>query len=698
MKNRTTFYLLAYALIMFANVVYSQWSKTLDGSMNCLAVSGTNTFVGTRNGIYLSADHGSTWTAVNNGLPISEPQGVFIRSIAIIDTNIFASTTDYGIYLSTDNGTNWSVLNSTLSVLSFAVSGTNLFAACGSSGVFLSIDNGKNWSNVSAGISGSVRKLAASGANLYAGTNNAGIFLSTDQGASWAAINNGLTSLGVDAITTMGTSLFAGTGSDGVFRSTNNGASWTAANSGLTSLYAYSFAVHDHTLFSGSYEDGVFVSTNDGANWTAVNTNIAEDYNHLLTINDLVVSGTNLIAATNLMGVWKISLNGTNFIITPDSIAFGSTSIGDSVVYSATVSNILSVNPLSISNVTSSGDYHVYPNPSATFPIMIEPSSSYMFSISFKPGSPGFSQKNITFTHNGIGDSTSIIVSGTGVSSTDWAQFKIPINVTIDSAGIKDWSDQNNYSFHLQIGVSGDGPGGTILDNSYSPDIGTEYGSFGNWREGIMPPDYCGAVFFDFRSQKTWPSTGVLAGYDFRGFNNIHQVDTFAILVVMNSPFCYSPDQSGITFSWNKALVGLCADQCVLLKRTGSNIYTQVADMKATSRYCDYDEVNGVAGRYYIIKTGAHQPPAVAFAADLDSLSFGNVPEGQSATLPITVYNSGTLVNLAGSLSVSGPFSTNGILHLLLRDQPSIVILCLPRTRVRTTFRFPAEALGLPSS
>jgi len=54
----------------------------------------------------LSINNCSLWTDVSKGLP----RGTRIRSFAISGTNIFVGTWD-GVYLSTDNGSNWSSVN-----------------------------------------------------------------------------------------------------------------------------------------------------------------------------------------------------------------------------------------------------------------------------------------------------------------------------------------------------------------------------------------------------------------------------------------------------------------------------------------------------------------------------------------------------------------------------------------------------------
>lgn len=119
------------------------------------------------------------WTQANG------PFGGDVYSLATSGTYLFAGTNE-GVYLSTNNGTSWTAVNSGLTNLNvqyLAVSGTNLFAGTLGGGVFLSINNGTSWT--STGLSNNaIHALAVNGTNLFAGTND-GVFISSSNGVSW---------------------------------------------------------------------------------------------------------------------------------------------------------------------------------------------------------------------------------------------------------------------------------------------------------------------------------------------------------------------------------------------------------------------------------------------------------------------------------------------------------------------------------
>ena len=68
--------------------------------LKSIAISGSNIFAGTSDGVYLSTDNGNNWTAVNNGL---SGNSLFVESIAISGSNIFAGTYRGGVFISNDN-------------------------------------------------------------------------------------------------------------------------------------------------------------------------------------------------------------------------------------------------------------------------------------------------------------------------------------------------------------------------------------------------------------------------------------------------------------------------------------------------------------------------------------------------------------------------------------------------------------------
>jgi hypothetical protein len=104
---------LVFALALLHNV-NAQWIQTngpyCEG-IGALAMSGNNIFAGTiRDGVFLSTNSGTSWTAANTGLPANAQ----IHSLAVSGSNIFAGTWGAGVFLSQNNGNSWTSVNSGL--------------------------------------------------------------------------------------------------------------------------------------------------------------------------------------------------------------------------------------------------------------------------------------------------------------------------------------------------------------------------------------------------------------------------------------------------------------------------------------------------------------------------------------------------------------------------------------------------------
>ena len=110
-------------------------------------------------------------------------------------SNIFAGTFGGGIFLSANNGSTWTTLSDGISergmiVQTLKISGGNIFAGT-LDGVFLSPNNGISWTSMINGLSGDglyVQALALSSNNIFAGTGR-GVYLSTNNGTTWTAEN-----------------------------------------------------------------------------------------------------------------------------------------------------------------------------------------------------------------------------------------------------------------------------------------------------------------------------------------------------------------------------------------------------------------------------------------------------------------------------------------------------------------------------
>jgi hypothetical protein len=300
MKKITTLIKLTTICIVLLQATFAnaQWQKIngIDDGVNCLTTDGSNIFAGSNNkGMFLTTNSGSSWAAVNTGLPANTS----IKTIAISGSNIFAGTNG-GLFLSSNNGSSWSV-NSGKSVNALAISGSNIFmgtGAGGTGGVYLSTNNGSTWTSMGVGLptNQGVDALTINGSKIFAATGT-GVYESANNGSLWSK-NNSLPYIQNFAVS--GSNIFAGTLGSGIYLSTNNGGSWAAMNTGLTNSYIESLAISGSNILAGT-RDGVFLSTNNGSLWTAFSSGLPTK----TTIKSILINSSTIFIGTSTNGIWK---------------------------------------------------------------------------------------------------------------------------------------------------------------------------------------------------------------------------------------------------------------------------------------------------------------------------------------------------------------------------------------------------------
>ena len=207
------------------------------GRINCVAFHPTNSnifWVGVaQGGIWKTSNGGSSWTPLNNGLPILR-----ITHIAVDPTNadiIYACLGDYeyngvslklddrkrhthyglGIYKTVDGGQNWSATGLTTMITDFDFSllsrvvinpsNTSELVAGGLEGIWRSTNSGVSWTKVHNNVVSDIEQVAQDPNVLYAATSyiktmnygTAGILKSMDFGQTWTVLNSGIPATGI---------------------------------------------------------------------------------------------------------------------------------------------------------------------------------------------------------------------------------------------------------------------------------------------------------------------------------------------------------------------------------------------------------------------------------------------------------------------------------------------------------------------
>jgi hypothetical protein len=223
---------------------------------------GDKLFLGTKNnGIYVSADGGSTWT-------FAGATSKNITGFAKGGGKIFASTKGDGVWVSSDDGATWTVagnlgIAANKQMLAIGFSGSTVFAASNGYGAFKSTDAGETWTAVEgeapATISVFTRNVLVDGGTIYITYDNQGIRKSTDGGATWTLHTKGFTSGTFNSLVKAPTGLLIGSGT-GLFHSVDNGVTWTEANTGLGSNKVINVvAVFGDKVLAGSSASGLWI-------------------------------------------------------------------------------------------------------------------------------------------------------------------------------------------------------------------------------------------------------------------------------------------------------------------------------------------------------------------------------------------------------------------------------------------------------
>ena len=247
-------------------------------------------------GVFESSTGGASWHPIDNGLT---DQNVY--SLAIdpkTPATLYAGTND-GAFKSVDDGLSWQPFsngppppfdptglhNHTVHALAIDPLTPSIRYAAEREGIF-KIDGNVSWQAVSASVgSPSADALAIDPTNtsrVYAGSISDGVLRSTDGGASWSQASDGLVTFGANTVAvdpTAPATLYTTTGGFGVFKSTNGGATWRLINNGLTSLFVSGMAIDPKTptTLFVATSGGVFRSLDGGASWSAFSDGLPAD-------------------------------------------------------------------------------------------------------------------------------------------------------------------------------------------------------------------------------------------------------------------------------------------------------------------------------------------------------------------------------------------------------------------------------------
>jgi photosystem II stability/assembly factor-like uncharacterized protein len=274
---------------------------TMNNQVTDLVVFGKNIFAATGGGVYKSTNGGTSWVAINSGLPTTGSFSLLTQASGIFYLGVYSQ----GLYRSTDLGATWSRVtsipdNATISSL-LAYNGS-LYVG-GSTGLLISNDNGVTWTTTGTGLPGdAAMKLASKGSNLYAGA-NMGLHVSADNGATFSLMTHPATlpygGRNVGSIASIGNQLLIGFQSRGVYRS-SDGSTLEESNTGFNGLTVGNFLSSGNKLYVTG--GATHVSSDNGSTWSVLKTSPLD------LVFDVALRGDSILARTNVNGT-RLSLD-----------------------------------------------------------------------------------------------------------------------------------------------------------------------------------------------------------------------------------------------------------------------------------------------------------------------------------------------------------------------------------------------------
>ncbi len=247
----------------------------------CLAVDQKGSvYAGTvRGGIFRTKGDGVSWEAISHGL-----KRVEVKSLLAHQRGIYAGT-GRGVYQWHEADRTWVVvaegLDQTLVSSLVMMDNQRLFAATAGKGV-LWLDTTKpgtaTWQRVKTQFIDAkerlrhnhIRILVKKGDDtLFVGTQDGGIYRSVDRGESWHVFGRSLPNDSIRGIVPTNAGVFVATGR-GIYTTSLPNAKWTSVNDGLTELAVQVMvATPQGDLFVGT-SAGAFRSQDRGRHWVNV--------------------------------------------------------------------------------------------------------------------------------------------------------------------------------------------------------------------------------------------------------------------------------------------------------------------------------------------------------------------------------------------------------------------------------------------
>jgi hypothetical protein len=264
------------------SVAVSQWTRVAGipaTNVSSLAVKNGLFLAGTDSTVYVSTNCGADW---RRGATLPGPL-YWVDAVTSFEGKIFAGTGGSGVFVSADNGAHWTALNQGLAGLgSLQISGFaewrgKLYVATGGAGVFVLQQNvWVPFGDLVNEVAGTVTYLGVIGDSLVAGAGGNGyLWFATPTGSGWSGVQVGMpgsVAFSIYAVERRNGSWITGS-SYGAHVSSDNAATWVPSTNRLPNYLPILFVPFGSDLYSFALFNSTRIhkSTN-GHDWVPVDT------------------------------------------------------------------------------------------------------------------------------------------------------------------------------------------------------------------------------------------------------------------------------------------------------------------------------------------------------------------------------------------------------------------------------------------
>jgi len=306
-------------------------------TINAVLIHPTKTqiiYVGMKQGVFKSRDHGETWTAMNEGL-----ENAPIRSLAIdpvLSSTIYAGTFAEAVFKSFDGGQIWRHANiglkehvSVVNSFSFHPFNPNVIYIGTTVGIYKTTDAGGQWHEIIKGME-SVYTVSLlinpKIPNLMFSGTSGGMYKSLNAGKRWIKINKGLIEKEVGSALSLGVNsivldhqndkrLFIGT-SKGMFISIDGGLSWKPSGFGLSDNSQYVAKIlmdpKDHRILYAGTGGGIYKSVDLGETWQHSSKGLGHMVQWSMVMDP---KNSNILYAGTQVGLFKTITGGKEWFL-----------------------------------------------------------------------------------------------------------------------------------------------------------------------------------------------------------------------------------------------------------------------------------------------------------------------------------------------------------------------------------------------